>query len=108
MGVSMQADRELVDRMIEAYVDWREECVGVWGAYEWWSSAPIPDRPVAFSAYGAALEREEQASRVYADLINRLAAPEQRPTWIGGAVLGALRVAGGLSPVVARLVGSAD
>jgi hypothetical protein len=106
--MSRQLDRTLVDRMVEAYVDWREECVGVWGAYERWSSAPVPDRPVAFSAYRAALEREEHASRVYADLITWLAAPEQRPTGIAGTVLGALRIAGDLSPAVARLVGSAD
>jgi hypothetical protein len=106
--MSRQLDRTLVDRMVEAYVDWREECVGVWGAYERWSSAPVPDRPVAFCAYRAALEREEHASRVYADLITRLAAPEKRPTGIAGTVLGALRIAGDLSPVVARLVGSSD
>jgi hypothetical protein len=106
--MSKQVDRKLVDSMVEAYVDWREECVGVSGAYERWSSAPVPDRPVAFSAYRAALEREEHASRVYADLITRVAAPARRPTGIAGTVLGALRIAGDLSPVVARLVGSAD
>jgi hypothetical protein len=106
--MSGQVDSELIDRMVAAYVDWREECAFVWGAYQRWSSAPVPDRPVAFSAYRAALEREEHASRVYADLITRLAASEQPPTGIAGAVLGVLRIAGGLSPAVARLVGSAD
>jgi hypothetical protein len=103
-----QVDRGLVDRIVEAYVDRREECGVVRGAYERWSSAPMSDRPFAFFACGAALEREEHASQVYADLITRLAAPEQRPTGIAGTVLGALSIAGDPSQAVARLVGSTD
>jgi hypothetical protein len=105
---SRQVDGTLVDRVVESYVDWREESAGVWGAYESWSSAPASDRPIAFFAYRAALEREEHASLVYADLMTRLDASEQRPTGIAGTVVGALRIAGGLSPAVSRRVGPAD
>ena len=101
-------ETRLMDRMISAYVDWREECVGVWGAYESWSGAPRLDRPLAFSAYHAALEREEQASRVYAGLLGRLAASGERPCGIAAPVADALRAAGAMSPAVAKLVSSGD
>ena len=94
--------------MVDAYVDWREECVGVWEAYERWSGAPAPDRWFAFSAYRATLEREEHASQIYADLVTRVAAAAQRPTGIAGALLGALRIVGGTSPTAANVVGPAD
>ena len=59
--------------MVEAYVAWREERAGVWRTYESWCGASTPDRRGALSGYLAALEREEQAARVYADLVTRLA-----------------------------------
>ncbi len=58
---------ELVDELMDAYVDWREECVALDQAYARWSSVPLDDRNVAFAAYTAALDREEQASSVYAE-----------------------------------------
>jgi hypothetical protein len=100
-------DRQLVDRLVDAYVDWREECISVRDAYERWSRAAVRDRPIAFCAYRAALEREEHASRVYADLVIRLAAVAQRPAGIAATVLGALRMAGGLPQKFARLGGPA-
>ena len=68
-----QVDKQLVDEAIEAYVDWREECAGVWAAYERWAGAPVADTAGAFSAYRAALDREECASHAYADLLVRIA-----------------------------------
>jgi hypothetical protein len=59
--------------LIDLYVDWREECVAVQVAYTWWSDAQSDERATAFAVYRAALDREEQASRVYADLISRVA-----------------------------------
>jgi hypothetical protein len=50
---------------MEVYVDWREESAALEDAYWHWSSAPEPDRDLAFAAYKAALDREEQASIVY-------------------------------------------
>jgi hypothetical protein len=90
-----QAKTELVDDTIDAYVDWREECAHVWNAYERWSGASVADRPSAFSAYRAALDREELASRVYAGRISRLAAAEQRPSGMAAAALRVLRMGSG-------------
>jgi hypothetical protein len=42
---------QLVDGLLEAYVDWREECLGLGRAYERWSSGPAADRDLAFAAY---------------------------------------------------------
>jgi hypothetical protein len=63
----------LGDALIDLYVDWREECAGVQAAYEWWRDAMKGERASAFAAYGAALDREERASEVYAELVGRLA-----------------------------------
>lgn len=76
-----QVEKQLVDEAIDAYVDWREECVGVWDAYERWARAPKIDAAGAFSAYRAALDREECASHAYADLLARIA---RRRRSVGG------------------------
>jgi hypothetical protein len=65
--------KRLVDEAMDAYVDWREECAAVWDAYDRFARAPVADAPLAFSAYRAALDREECASRAYADLMARMA-----------------------------------
>jgi hypothetical protein len=65
--------RNLVDEASDAYIDWREESAGVWDAYDRWATAPATDAAGAFSAYRAALEREECASRAYAGLLARIA-----------------------------------
>jgi hypothetical protein len=57
--------RELIDNLMEAYVDWREECATLAHAYEGWASCAAPDRDMTFAAYRAALDREQQASAVY-------------------------------------------
>ena len=68
-----QVHTQLVDDAMDAYVYWREECAGVWAAYERWASAPKSDAAGAFSAYRAALDREECASYAYGDLLMRIA-----------------------------------
>jgi hypothetical protein len=65
-------DKRLVDEAVDAYVDWREERASVWDAYARWASAPVADCPLAFSAYRAALDREERAAHVYAELMTRV------------------------------------
>ena len=75
-----QVDNQLVDEAIGAYVDWREESAGVWDAYERWARAPRVDAAGAFSAYRAALDREECASHAYADLLARITGGK-RPVW---------------------------
>jgi hypothetical protein len=67
--MTQQVDKQLVDAATDAYVAWREECTGVWDAYERWADAPDIDVAGAFVAYRAALDREESASHAYADLL---------------------------------------
>lgn len=70
-----QSHEQPLDEAVDAYVDWREESAEVWDAYERWRRAPAADAPSAFSAYCAAVDREERASLVYAKLMMRAAAP---------------------------------
>ena len=76
-AVKCQVDKQLIDEVIEAYVDWREECAAVWDAFDRWSSTSGVDAAAAFSAYRAALDREECASHAYADLLARIAAGQR-------------------------------
>ena len=77
-------DKRLVDEAVDAYVDWREERASVWDAYARWASAPVADCRLAFSAYRAALDREERAAHVYAELMTRVCSwpyPPSGSTW---------------------------
>jgi hypothetical protein len=65
--------RRLVDDAIDAYVDWREECLSVCDAYRRWCRARRDEASVEFAAYSAALDREERASACYARRLSRLA-----------------------------------
>jgi hypothetical protein len=67
---SRQAD--VVDAAVEAYVHWREECADARDAYLRWESAEKGDRVLAFSAYTAALDREETAASIYSEAMRRL------------------------------------
>jgi hypothetical protein len=67
-----RTETRLVDRMIGAYVDWREECRLVHDAYRSWASATGPGARVAFWRYTAALDEEERAADVYASLVRRV------------------------------------
>ena len=74
-----ERDRRIGDAVIDLYVDWREECSTVRTAYERWRVASKDDRPGAFAAYNAALDREERASDIYAALIRKITRPAARP-----------------------------
>jgi hypothetical protein len=63
---------EVVDEAIDAYVEWREECLFLVDAYNRWSSEADRDRRLAFAAYRAALDREQQACSVYKSRCDRL------------------------------------
>ena len=67
-------ERLLNDAAFDAYLDWREESAEVWHAYKRWTGAPAREARRTFWAYRAALEREEQAARVYWRLVSRLEA----------------------------------
>jgi hypothetical protein len=75
---ALQYDGPLGDALIDLYVDWREECWAVQVAYDRWREASKDDRAAAFAAYHAALDREERASDVYADLIRQVTPPAPR------------------------------
>jgi hypothetical protein len=71
--VNTQIRPELIDDLMETYLEWREECIALRQAYERWSSGPVAERELSFAAYGAALDREQRASAVYADRFNLIA-----------------------------------
>ena len=64
---------QLIDDLMDMYVEWREACVALRTAYERWSSVRVAERRLAFAAYQAALDWEEQASAVYEDRLNQVA-----------------------------------
>ena len=72
-------DPRLGDALIDLYADWREECSAVQLTYEHWGKASKDDRAAAFTAYHAALDREERAGNIYAALIRQMtpALPQQ-------------------------------
>lgn len=63
--------KRLIDKLVEAYVDWREACLRLNDAYRAWASETVSPRAVAFGLYMAALDAEEQAAEVYAGLVRR-------------------------------------
>jgi hypothetical protein len=63
----------LIDACIESYVEWREGCADLHGAYQRWTGSVSRDRDLAFLAYRAALDREEKAALVYELLVGQLA-----------------------------------
>jgi len=63
--------KRLVDKLMDAYVSWREACLRVSDAYSSWVSETGPDVASAFGRYLAALEHEERAAEVYARLVRR-------------------------------------
>jgi hypothetical protein len=66
-----RTETRLVDRMISAYVEWREACRLVHDAYRSWASATAPRARVAFGRYTAARDAEERAAEVDARLVLR-------------------------------------
>ena len=66
----------VVDEFIDSWICWREACEDVRGAYERWRVCSAPQRGLAFASYRAAVDREDQAARVYAFWTDRLRAGE--------------------------------
>jgi hypothetical protein len=71
--MNAQVEPELVDELIELYCDWRSECWSVRSAYAQFSAATADERPLAYAAYRAALDREEAAADVYAEQLSVVA-----------------------------------
>jgi hypothetical protein len=66
-----------VDLAFNAYRAWRQECAAVRAAYLTWRRARAAEAAPAFDAYAAALDREELAAKLYANLARRVGhAPE--------------------------------
>jgi hypothetical protein len=61
----------LVDELVEAYIDWRETCARLNDAYRSWADDTGARGRVAFELYTAALDAEERAAAVYAELVRR-------------------------------------
>jgi hypothetical protein len=70
---SQAALAPLVDELLDLYVSWREESAAVAASYENWSASERRDNRLAFSAYLAALDREEHAAATYHGLVERIA-----------------------------------
>jgi hypothetical protein len=82
----------LVDALIGVYVSWRKECSSVALSYTAWRRSERREKNVAFSAYVAALDREEAAAEAYRCLVEQilgvqasLDAALPRPGQAGGA-----------------------
>jgi hypothetical protein len=71
--VSQAALTPLVDELLDLYVSWREESSAVAASYENWSAAERRDNRLAFSAYLAAVDREEHAAATYRCAVERIA-----------------------------------
>jgi hypothetical protein len=63
--------KRVVDKLIDAYVSWREACLQVSDAHSSWVSETGLSATSAFGRYMAALDREERAAEVYAGLVRR-------------------------------------
>lgn len=79
---SLRRER-LVDELVDAYVGWRETCARVREAHRSWASETGSSSNDTFGLYMAALDEEEQAAEVYAELVRRadkLSWSERSPT----------------------------
>jgi hypothetical protein len=65
-------EQPIVNELVIAYIEWREESAEVWDAYRSWAIAPDDDAVCAYAAYQAALDREEAAANAYAELMERV------------------------------------
>ncbi len=70
---ALERHAELIDRLLEFYCAWREECAEVHAAYQRFSDASVPDRALAYAAYVAALDREDAAALMYAVQVDLVA-----------------------------------
>jgi hypothetical protein len=62
----------LVDDVLAAYVDWREDAQAASDTYCRWARGPADEEPGRFSAYTAALDQEEASAVAYERSITEL------------------------------------
>jgi hypothetical protein len=83
--VGIHIRRDVVDRLIELYCDWRTVCAEVRAAWKRFLDASASDRDIAFAAYCAALDREQSTSEEYARQVrlveSRCSAAGERTRW---------------------------
>jgi hypothetical protein len=65
---------QAVDRLVAAYIDWREESVAAREAYRRCDTTQEHGARHAFAAYFAALDREERAAAEYAACVEQVCA----------------------------------
>ena len=65
---------QAVDRLVAAYVDWREESIATREAYSRYDPTAGRNHRDAFAVYIAALDREERAAAEYAGCVERVCA----------------------------------
>ena len=63
------------DDVMAAYWAWKRECAAVRAAYTRWAHAATRDACLSFAGYRAALDREEQAADILAQLVSRTQRP---------------------------------
>jgi hypothetical protein len=68
--------RSLRDEFLHHWVRCRDACEDVRSAYERWANCEAHQRDIAFATYRAALDREDQAARVYSTWTDRVRAAE--------------------------------
>jgi hypothetical protein len=62
---------ELLDTVMDRYMQWRDESRAVQGSYRRWQTAGREERDDAFDRYLGALDREEQAAHGYRLVVER-------------------------------------
>ncbi len=70
-GSDTALGRWAVDELFECYLSWREESDAVRLAYQRWVDSAQAEGLAGYAGYVAALDREEQAARTYADYTRR-------------------------------------
>ena len=88
------SQKPVVDKLVDAYVSWREACLRVSDAYGSWASETGPNATSSFRWYMAALDQEERAADVYAGFIRRAGERSSRKDNPAGPPGGAIREVG--------------
>lgn len=75
-----------VDRLLELYCEWRTTCWDVRTTYGRFCTVRASDRPLAYAAYAAALDREESIAGAYADQVSLVSSLLERDSSASPAI----------------------